>query len=684
MAKTDLRFRQIHLDFHTSEHITRIGSEFDPEEFAMTLERARVNSVTCFARGHHGWIYYDTTAFPERRHPHLTTDLLREQIEACHARDIRVPIYITVQWDQYTVNEHPEWLIVDGQGCPVGTPPFEAGFYRKPCLNSPYVDFLKAFTQEVLQTLPTDGIFFDIVQPQDCSCQYCRARMKAEGLEPSDAAARQRFGLRSVNDFKRSMTQFVRQFNEGCTIFYNAGHIGTRHRSVADAYTHFELESLPSGGWGYLHFPITMRYARKLGLDCLGMTGKFHTSWGDFHSFKNEAALQYECLQMLALGAKCSVGDQLHPLGRIDPDVYDLIGSVYSEVERKEPWCIGASAVTEIGVLTPEEFHRATEGSLGQLPAATMGITRMLEEEAHQFDILDSASDFSRYKVIILPDHIPVSEELAGKIEAYIGQGGGAIASFESGLNEDGSQFALKSLGVQLAGEGPRDLDGKLVRGRHFPKGDYTQYVLPKGEIGQGLRATEYAMYIRGLDVETEQGAEVLADIILPYFDRTHEHFCSHRQTPSSGKVGSPGIVQNDGTIYFAHPIFSQYERNGARWCKTLFLNALDMLLPEPLVRHSGPSTMRVTVNEQADKGRWVMHLLHYVPERRCRDFDIIEDVLPLYDIQVSVWVPEEVLDVTCVPEQEFLVVERVGGRVEFVLPKLVGHQMIVLRFDRP
>ena len=63
-----LCFRQIHLDFHTGEHIPNIGSEFDPEEFAATLERARVDSITCFARCHHGWIYFDTTAFPERRH----------------------------------------------------------------------------------------------------------------------------------------------------------------------------------------------------------------------------------------------------------------------------------------------------------------------------------------------------------------------------------------------------------------------------------------------------------------------------------------------------------------------------------------------------------------------------------------------------------------------------------------
>ncbi len=67
------RFRQVHLDFHTSEAISKIGAAFDPEEFAATLEKAHVNSITCFARCHHGWLYYDSQAFPERRHPHQIT-----------------------------------------------------------------------------------------------------------------------------------------------------------------------------------------------------------------------------------------------------------------------------------------------------------------------------------------------------------------------------------------------------------------------------------------------------------------------------------------------------------------------------------------------------------------------------------------------------------------------------------
>src|SRR5687768_10764501 len=71
-APFELRFRQIHLDFHTSQHVKGIGADFDPEAFVATLKKASVDSVTCFGRCHHGYIYYDTKKFPERRHPHLT------------------------------------------------------------------------------------------------------------------------------------------------------------------------------------------------------------------------------------------------------------------------------------------------------------------------------------------------------------------------------------------------------------------------------------------------------------------------------------------------------------------------------------------------------------------------------------------------------------------------------------
>lgn len=659
MGQMALRFRQVHLDFHTSEHIAGIGERFDPDQFADALVRARVNSITCFGRCHHGWIYYDTEQFPERRHPHLTRNLLKEQIEACHARDIRVPIYLTVQWDQYTAERHPEWLVIDHEGKQAGTPPYQAGFYRRLAVNSPYMDFLKAHVAEVLEMLPVDGFFFDIVQPQEDSSFFSRQQMLAQGLDPSQAADRKQFGLAVINDFKREMTGFIRQRNADCTIFYNAGHIGPRHRAAADAYSHFELESLPSGGWGYVHFPMAVRYGRTLGLDCLGMTGKFHTSWGDFHSFKNPAALQFECFQMLAQGAKCSVGDQLLPHGEICQATYDLIGAVYAEVEKKEAWCVDALPQVDIAVVTTEEFTGE------RIPLPVAGAVHMLQESAHQFDIVDTAADLGTYRVVILPDHIPVTGAFAKKLQAFVKGGGALIASYKSGLNAEGNAFALDVLGVDLKGDAPYSPD----------------FLVPGDALAKGLPKTEHAMYLQGMEVSARPGSVVLADAVVPYFNRAWAHFCSHRHTPSAGKVGYPGIVQNGACMYFMHPIFSQYAKNAPRWVKQLLVNALDILLPKPVVRLNAPSSALVSVNAQPRENRLVVHLLHYIPERRGQDFDVIEDVIPIFDVGVSVRASEKVKAVATAPGGQALKFVQADGQVSFVLPKLKGHEMVVVQF---
>src|SRR5271157_4339282 len=238
--RTRLRFRQIHLDFHTSEHVDGIGAEFDPGEFVRTLERASVNSITCFAR----------------RHPHLTRNLLQEQIDICHRHDIRVPIYTTIQWDHYTAQRHADWLVMDEKGAPVGTPIFEPGFYRQLCYNSPYRQFIEAHVREICETLPVDGFFFDIVHDTPCACFYCRELMLKRKLDPTKLADRQRFTHETMVQWQAELSAIVRRYHRNATIFYNAGHVGPAHRIMAEAFTHWELESLPSGGWGYLDFPL--------------------------------------------------------------------------------------------------------------------------------------------------------------------------------------------------------------------------------------------------------------------------------------------------------------------------------------------------------------------------------------------------------------------------------------------
>jgi len=102
--------RAIHLDFPHRATDPDVGRDFDPDAFAATFAEANVDSVTVFAKCHHGHLYYET-ARPER-HPGMAKGmaLLERQIEALHRRGIRAPIYVSVQCDEYAANTHPEWI----------------------------------------------------------------------------------------------------------------------------------------------------------------------------------------------------------------------------------------------------------------------------------------------------------------------------------------------------------------------------------------------------------------------------------------------------------------------------------------------------------------------------------------------------------------------------------------------
>ena len=232
-------------------------------------------------------------------------------------------------------------------------------------------------------------------------------------------------------------------------MFYN-GQVRVGMRPYLKHYTQIEVESLPGGGWGYTHFAVMSRYVRNFGLEYLGMDGRFHRTWGDFGSLRNQAALDYECFRMLAQAGKCSIGDQMHPRGRLEPAVYNRIGNTYKSVEEKEPWCIGARAVTEIGVLSTSKSTLA-----GLVATSDAGAINILTELHYQFDVLDRDSDFSRYKVLILPDSHRFDQGLLQKVRSYLAGGGKLILSHESGLDVEGKQFVMEEMGVEYLGPSP-------------------------------------------------------------------------------------------------------------------------------------------------------------------------------------------------------------------------------------
>ena len=100
--------RCVHLDFHTSELIEGIGAGFDAEEFKANLIKSGIDSITVFAKFHHGCFYYEDTKF--FKHPHLCGSLLDTQVQACKEAGVSAKIYISAGYDEYIARQHPEWL----------------------------------------------------------------------------------------------------------------------------------------------------------------------------------------------------------------------------------------------------------------------------------------------------------------------------------------------------------------------------------------------------------------------------------------------------------------------------------------------------------------------------------------------------------------------------------------------
>lgn len=644
--------RQIHLDFHTSPVIRGVGRDFSAIDFAKRMKAAHVNSVTVFAKCHHGHLYYNTQR-PER-HPGLKPglDLLGEQIEALHRVGIRAPIYLSVLWDEYAAENHPEWLAREADGKPVGAGPLAAG-WRVLDMSSPYQEHLAEQTSEVLRLFkPVDGIFFDICWDQPSLNHYAIKKMVRQGFDPEIENDRKSYAHHAAIAYMKRFHQMVKQSNRDATVYFNARPMANLAEEIK-YLEQVEIEALPTGEWGYLYFPKNVRYVRTFDREYIGMTARFHKSWADFGGLKPYAALEYETSQMIAHGAKCSIGDQLHPRGVLDKAAYDLIGKAYGRIESAEPYTQDAKPITQIGLfqVSTDRFSTGTDD----------GTTRMLTQLKHQFDVVMPDSRLDRYELLILPEGIQVDEKLAPRLDQYLKAGGAVLACGQSGLNADATALTWKSLPIQPHGLSPYE---------------QTTYIRFGPEVAQGVPPTDHVMYERGIRVTPAKGASAVARVVEPYFDRSWQHFSSHFQTPPD-KVSKFAAAVISGRVgYIAYPIFSAFANHGNLPYRMLVHNMIHQLLGDPLLQVQGPSSLEATVMRQPS-GRTIVHLLNYCPERRTPQLDIVEDIVPLFEVRMNLKLSKKPKRVYLAPQETPLDFEYADGRVETIVPKVEGHQMI-------
>lgn len=652
--------RQVHLDFHTSPDIPGIGSRFSKENFQRALKLGNLESITVFAKCHHGYCYYPTRV--GKQHPGVDFDFTGAMVDAAHEIGVRAPIYITAGWSHEDALSHPDWRSVNKSGKYIvngavddnnapGAPKGECSWHTL-CMNDggEYAEHIYALTEEICQRYADiDGLFYDICVVNDvCYCESCKRGMREMGIDASNDAEAKRYFILKRRGFMEKCDAILKKYHPEATIFFNGGGAHQYKAAYHAVQSHYEMEDLPTAWGGYDKLPVRAKFFSNKNKPYIGMTGKFHLAWGEFGGFKTKEALKYEICQMALYGAGASIGDHMHPDGEMEMQTYENIGYAYDYLEKIAPFCYGGEPVTDIGLYCS---GRADVNG---------GVSNALLQHQLDFGIVTD-NNFADFDTVIIPEYSYLDDAALEALKAYLANGGKLLTAGDS-LVKNG-KFAI-DIGLDFIGGPEYDCDYITSDGRYSN--------VPNAPLLCNLPGCR----------TKAAGAEIFAELITPYFSRTYGKFCGHKNTPhdkSSEKY--PAIAKYGNIVYVAHPLASAYNKIGSLYHREYLMNALSLVYGGGAYTVEGLGSQgRVTMIRQADRSRYCMNMTYAVPAKRGMA-EIIEDIMPVYNVKVKLTVDEEIKRVYFGVTGEEIKLERNGREISFTIPTLDCHTAIVAEY---
>jgi hypothetical protein len=682
--------------------MTRLAERFNADEFGDQLLTAHVSGASVFAKDMYGYSYFPGTH--GRMHPGLSFDLLGAQVAALRKRKIQVLAYYMLTWNPELADRHPEWLVVRQPGAASGSNPGEASEEQKafkntlqpggtgpggsgpptraaepPVEEKEYRPYLWQFCicqegfvqgeldliEELVSRYALDGVWLDGGSSPPCYCPECVRQLRGKGLDPFDLSVQYNHKWELCLAFLERIREVVKKARPVCLVCpQNQGSFyGLARRTPLFDYSSQEALFTDALHYGYHYFPTVIRYARGFGRPFHGCTVLFKDFWADFGGLKTPAQMQTEVAAFVSQGARCDIGDQVPPDGRLDPAVYHVIGEAYKQMERIEPYLEQAVPVTEAALLAS-----------GDSPCneVNYGWVKLLTESRVQFDIVERETKWEeRYALIVLPENLWVDQALATRLHAFIAGGGAVIAAHMSGLLAGTETSWLDRYGLHYAGMSP-----------------FTPaYMVPTVSFTGDIPSYAYALYEGASQWHIQTPAAALAVLGEPLFQRSPEHYTSHAQTPFDHTTSYAAVARSGRVALLAFPLGQAYYNQGFWVYRQAFQKALAEVLPTPLIQTDAHLSTELSLTHQAAdpgrgrKERYLVHIVNYSPVRRTpRHTDFHDDPVPLRDVTVCINLPLRVSRATALYAGKDLPVRRTaGGGVEIVVPRVPIHEVVCL-----
>jgi putative glycosyl hydrolase-like family 6 (GHL6) protein/glycosyl hydrolase family 42 (putative beta-galactosidase) len=588
----------------------------------------------------------------------LHGDGLSTIVGACHEAGIKVIArtdFSKVRRPLY--EQHPEWAyrrpdgeIVDEHGdvhvCPTSE-------YQQSC--APRI------VEETITVLAVDGIFFNMagfqthdyrgVDHGNCHCRGCvdgfRAMFDLElpvVRDVEDAAYRRYlvFQRRTLRSAKRRMDALIRGLRPNLAIDRPSDDLGGFVRQESGS-------ALDRAEWAYSASANTKWVVASLPRTVSSNSSVDFVDYPVRHVAVSPHRQRHRVAQALANGG----GLDYYVIGpldrRADRSGIAAIAELFAFYARHEEHYRGLRSSAVLGLVTgPDANAREFRGWF-----------RVLAEHHVLFDVLrfDDATSppLRRYRVLVVPDHQPISDELARTLERFVEDGGTLVATGRTGFRTDELEPrgtpALSCLGIERV-RGVRDVRGAYLSvddPSRFPRLDGVELVFLDGAY---------------VDADYEATSEGRLRLIPP------GPFGPPERCVLPDPTVDPGLVvrsEGSGSIVYVPWCCGEVaERHGQANTSSFMADVLQHHAGvEPVGGNLSP-TVEVTLGENAHGA----HLLHLVNGSGSLGVSSVEPIA-MRDLEVVIPYEGRPTEVTALRSGSAIAWTATDGRLAMRLPEL-------------
>jgi hypothetical protein len=575
--------------------------------------------------------FFFRTPLAARPHP----DVLEVTLPEARRRGMRTTVYFNVHY--FTLEfarKHPDWVQVREGG---GIMDQMYGHGTTLCVNSPWRDWVVQAMKD-LCAYPIDGIFVDgpLFMPETCYCTWCRTKFKRTyGRDLPSKRERQGPGASQLLEFQgASLAEFMGDLNRAVksanpNVLLYGNHTALTANWATGQVNRLlvkEQDLLASEG-GYVYNDLNKTPLWKAGL----RARMIETQAGGkptviiacpalkpwTHAMLPSAEARLMFADSIANGAGVWMSLTLTEFDRpelaatVAMNRFVRANAQYLHKARSEAKIAVVWSYATANAYSPDAqlIDIATVESkteAGNLQREFWGVAEALLRAHVPFDVIDDDTlehgDLGRYRALFLPNVASMSDAAAARVTAYVRDGGGLFATFETSLYNTFGQrrqdFAMReALGVSAG--------GAIAGGRTY---DFMSTV-SDGPLTAGLPKPLILSPVYYARVKTAGAAA-----IIRYLEKRKGPY---REIPPV--AADPALTINrlgKGTVLYAsgdlgNTITNLHMADSLR----IVENAAAMLAPGGPRLEGAPGTVELVHRAQTGAGRHIFHLVNFTGE---------------------------------------------------------------------